>query len=312
MTNRRNSNTPLSFRVRTGTRLQVAYILLCLLVAGGISACGSSPTESHRETLVRKSYTAIQNPNNPYNVIGVLHNEGLDYFADNVGSSDTSQTDIEELIAAYLVEVGVGKVVGNDTVWYDPQFVLDSIVRAYDFRDSTRTWTAHVSFSPVQQAFIDAVLDEAGTIEVPISSAKRDSSMTVFNQVENNILSSALSVDEKSVPLALVAVAKHSLEYWSDYPEYYSSWFEGEGSEKVADREKIKEVIRSDAKGLIFGAFTGFLGGAIAGGIGGLLVGNAPGGAVGAAGGAVVGSFVGSVTGAIGGSLTTAASGKKK
>lgn len=304
MSYRRNGSVPFFFRVRTGTRSHVVYSLFCLLLAGVVSACGSSPTESQRQTIASKSYTAIQNPNNPFNSYGVLHNEGLDYIADNASSTDPSEMELELLLSEYLADVGVGYLNGlGDTVWYSPQFVLDSIVQAYDFWDSAGAgeWEGSVSFSPEQQAFIDAILGEAETIEAPISAGKRDSSMAVFDQIEDSILSSsALVGDKKNVPLALVAVAKHSLEYWSDYPEYYDTWFEEGGLGKMTDRKKVKKVVFEDAKGLIVGAFTGFLGGLVKGALGGVLVGGPAGGAGGAAAGAVGGSIAGAVTGAVG------------
>lgn len=314
MSNRRNGTVPFSFRipfsfcVQAGTRSRVIYSLLCLLLAGLVSACGGSPTESQREAIARKSYAAIQNPGNPFNQVGVWHNEGLDYVADNASSDDPSWSEIESLVAAYMAgDVMIGDVVNGDTVWYGPQFVLDSIVRARNYQDSSATWEGYVSFTSGQQVFIDAILEEAETIEAPISAGKHDSSMAVFDQIEDSILSSsALVGDKKNVPLALVAVAKHSLEYWSDYPEYYDAWFEEEGLGKVTDKKKVKKVVFEDAKGLIFGAFAGFLGGAVTGGLTGALGG--PLGALGGAGtGAVIGSAGGAVTGAIGYSLAEGA-----
>lgn len=307
MSNRRNGTVPFSFRipfsfcVQAGTRSRVIYSLLCLLLAGLVSACGGSPTESQREAIARKSYAAIQNPNNPFNSYGVIHNEGLDYIAENASSGNPNWIEIETLLATYMAGVGVGKIVNGDTVWYGAQFVLDSIVRAYNFQDTSATWTAYVSFSTEQQAFIDAILNEAETIEIPISAGKRDSSMFVFSQIENSILNSVtLSPDKKNVPLAVVAVAKHSLEYWSDHPEYYDLWFDEEGLEKVTDRKKIKKVVKEDAKGLVVGAFAGFVGGLIKGAIGGVLTGGPVGGLAGAASSSLEGAAAGAATGAIG------------
>lgn len=307
MFHRLGGTTPRSFRVRTWTHSHVMYALFCLLLAGVVSACGSNPTESQRQAVASKSYTAIQNPNNSFNVIGVLHNEGLDYVANNAGSALPSWEELQGLVSEYLIEeVGVGYIgSAQDTVWYtlqNLQFVRDSIVgiAVSEYGDSLATWGEYVSFSPEQQAFIYAILGEAEAIEAPISAGKRDSAMAVFNQIENSILgSTALVGEKKNVPLALVAVAKHSLEYWSDYPEYYDSWFEEEGLEKVADRKKVKKVVYEDAKGMIFGAF----GGLWAGLIGGAVTGGLVGGPAGAAGGAATGAIGGSITGAIGGAI---------
>jgi len=102
-----------------------------------------------------------------------------------------------------------------------------------------------------------------------------------------------------AVPFSLVATAKHSLEYWSHYPEYYDSWFEGSLG-KVTERSEIKKVVKEDAKGLVVGAFAGFVGGLIKGAIGGVLTGGPVGGLAGAASGSLEGAAAGAATGAIG------------
>lgn len=230
-----------------------------------------------------KDWSSIQNPNNPYNVVGEIHNNCLDYIAEQrrLDPDTTLSVNIE-----YVTEFF------QDSSWYrleNGSGVPGGFLEHQ--KDSAEAYFYRLALNPSQQSFFDEIL---ATLE----DTTQEDFVTSLSQIENSILNSDLTESERGFPLLFVSLAKHSAAYWqSDTTTNVWPWLTSKKAQVGCGASgcAVSGIIETDAKWGLGGAIGGFLGGLVAGGLGGSLGG--PAGTLGgAAGGAIIGSLAGGVS----------------
>lgn len=275
----------------------------------------SAPPEAHNPSgsgkgkLTAIDYNSIQNPDNYQNFYGVIHNAGLEYIVqeswDEVGDTIRPLTDYEaaQMTVAFLNSI-------SDSLTNSDLIKLNTIALAtLDSMKNEGNIDAAFAILNLSTAQISYYHQIITAIKDP-SINSLSSMLSALSAIETNIIaSSALSYVEKSFPLAIVAIAKHSAFYHAQFFDLNGTGLDEPSSnrknlnlQQISEKERWKKVLEADAEAAAWGALGGFIAGGIRGAIGGLLTGGPPGGLAGAAGGALVGAAAGGVGGAIVGS----------
>lgn len=245
-------------------------------------------------------YSHIQNPNNPHNLYGVMHNEGMDYVIAQSGAptiEDITYNDILDYTSEFFV---------NNAELMD---ATDIPATAAFLDDILQNWTLEQAynaapFSAEQVLFCEQIR----AVAVGDDYFNVEDMLAALTQLEDDILSSSMPASEKDLPLAIAALAKHSAYYhsqWLHIPQMTAK----RGSDAIADidpearRRRWHDLVEADLVGAIVGASAGFFGGFVTGLVGGLFIGGPIGGLALGSSLAVQGSIVGAVTGGVGASL---------
>jgi len=205
---------------------------------------------------------------NPYQEVGILHNEGLDYVIKNLNPKEPVTIEkIVELTAKYLQTVKNSSNKSDLALYYE--FVATTIngLNQIPFQEFLR----EEKISKEGVYFINDIQNISPDFDFPTT-------LKVLTNIESNILTSEMTEQEKQFPLICVSVAKSSVEYWiKQINDPKSAWIPF-----VGDPKAFRWPWRSDANGAVAGGIGGAIGGVL-GGIGGVLIG----GLLGAIGGAI-------------------------
>jgi hypothetical protein len=152
-------------------------------------------------------WKSVQNPNNPFNYIGVAHNDLLDYVG-TVCTAEQLENDFAAVIDAAINFVG-------DSSWYDPYVTAQWVSSSID--SLPYFWSLHTSSCGAEEiGYINAILAELNDTTYAFGEYGIDTTLVDrLSNVEDQILGSGLSDSAMQVPLVFVAVAKHSAAYWN-------------------------------------------------------------------------------------------------
>jgi hypothetical protein len=234
--------------------------------------------------------SGFANPNNPYDSMGIFHNNALNYIAAHkVGTLDTTQlfaltrqyvwgAEIPDSVTRHLrVETAIARY--GDSVFN--LLVRSTLSRSY--------------FARVDSAVLNPSLSDTSII---------DSIVGIENELA---LNSHITTSEKGWIFCYAAVVRYSTAYWfgSDTSAWGSLSHFSKSPVITATKQK-GSIALGDGQGFMQGMVEGFIVGGVAGGIVGSAIGGPPGTVGGAAGGAVQGSLTGGVAGAALGSIKAA------
>lgn len=298
-------------------RVSLPLVLLMFFVAGCNDSTPpeySNPSGKQKGRITSLDYSSIQNPLNYQNFYGVIHNAGVDYIYqqawDSAGDSLRPITSSEgaTLTVDFLNSVS-DSLTSGDLVKL--KAIALSTLSSMNGNGDIDAAFASMNLSTGQIAYYHQMIDEIR------DSGNNDlsSMLAALSTIETNIINSTtLSYAEKSVPLAMVAIAKHSAFYHAQYfdvdgtslvaPSTNGFHKKIQGIQNQSEQARWKKVLEADLVGASWGMIGGFIQGAIRGGIGGLLTGGPAGGLAGASAGALVGAGAGMVAGAVVGSGT--------
>jgi len=155
-----------------------------------------------RNSNQTNTYADIQNPNNPYNYVGVYHNDALDNYIDTYNSQSTDETVFNDAYAWGIANQYSGYDHDLYTSFTYGQYLT---IVSYTFADIYNS-------NDVSQNFKDYLLQ----IET-----KSDTTLTVTNSImqlttlEDDIVTdiNVSSIDQATL-LATIALAKHSIMFW--------------------------------------------------------------------------------------------------
>lgn len=274
----------------------------CLLCVCTLAACSDNGMVDLQDVSLRGrspqrfDYSAIQNPDNPCNDYGVLHNAGLDYVLTASGADRFEELDyarIKSASAEFVISISELLEPGDQAA---VESMLDNVLVNLTAEDAY----ARLPLSPEQVGMCRlihraAVDEHVGSLEEMLAA---------LDAVELDVINSTIPEHQKRLPLAVVAVAKHSAVYHADYLKLPPADVKQTPDDLLADdpkknKKRFRQVVEADLVGAITGAIGGFVSGLIGGAIGGSLVGGPVGGIPGAASGALAASALGAVGGAI-------------
>ncbi|AZA84044.1 hypothetical protein C1637_16265 [Chryseobacterium lactis] len=204
---------------------------------------------------------------NPYNQVGQMHNDGMQFVIGNINPSSTIEQ-IVQSCASYVQKLSDNSSSEAYVNWN--AFISESINRTEKLQLSGMIdWLQQKDLITKEGIdFINSINDLSDDLSLSEVVSKIDS-------IENDILSSKMSVEQQSYPLLYAAVAKYSAQYGElQETSSNSKWKE------IKTARKFSWPWKKDAEGAISGA----IGGAI-GGIGGGLAGVGIGALLGAIGG---------------------------
>ncbi len=287
--------------------INASRLLACALIACAALQCsdrnGSTAVDPRGGGMPRapRQWKAAQNPANPYNAVGEIHNACLDYVA--ARRLRDPAMDAEASIAAaydFFRDSTWFRLAGGDRIPIDLLRMTEEQGRGcldrMEWTARQRGWLARM----------DSVLADTAHFD-PVGG---------LSAVESEILASGAAETETGFPLLYVAIARQSAAYWLDdsgeaWPAvarakqgvtggaYGGALLHGRGAGTLGG------IIREDATSGMYGAIAGFLGGGIYTGIAGSI--NGPAGALaGAAGGLIQGSTAGAAAVGAAGSIRKA------
>ncbi len=276
-------------------------MLVCAAVLTGCNetAVLSSPEEALTPpggALELSDYSSIQNPDNPCNDFGILHNAGLDYILTSTGAQTFEELDyaqIKTAAAGYVISIAE-LLESSDQA--EVEAMLDNVVVNLSVEDA-------YSDLPISEEQIQFCRDvHAAAVDEEIATLQE--MLDALNAVETEIIDSAIPEHQKELPLVVVAVAKHSAAYHADYLDLPTAAIKHPSGTILADdpdkkKKRFRQVVEADLVGAITGALGGFVSGLVGGAIGGSILGGPVGGIPGAAAGAMTASAVGAVGGAV-------------
>lgn len=283
-------------------RLSVLTAMLVFVIV--LYGCESMPVDSYggASPHMRKDYSSIQNPANPYNYVSSLHNEGLDYLYSRLSSQYSADTGT---IVTYTYDFVC------DSTWWSfgngdipPASIIHDCLDSGDYYWQVLTECN----APEVVQYIDAIINVLEDSTIAISE-----SIPLLSNIESDIMVN-LDTNAQGLPLLFVAAAKHSAAYWSDTTNWYkwfdlnaqsvrgrsgvNSWSKTRTKEKDPKKTDWGQVVKKDAIGMATGAVKGFIGGLVTGALGGSIGGPA-GTVAGACGGAITVSLGGMVGGGV-------------
>ena len=284
--------------------------LCCMVLSYGfaLTACSDPnapalPEEASTPTggaLQLADYSAIQNPDNPCNDFGVLHNAGLEYILTSTGAEtfeELNYTQIRAASAEFVISICELLESADQS---DVEAMLDNIVVNLTVEDAY----SELPISAEQIQFCRDV--HAAAVDEEIATLQ--DMLDALNAVETEIIDSSIPEHQKELPLVVVAVAKHSAVFHAEYLDLPTASVKQPSEIILADdpdkkKKRFRQVVEADLVGAITGAVGGFLSGLVVGAVGGSI----PGGPVGGIPGAAAGAMLTSAAGAIGGAAVSSA-----
>ncbi len=282
---------------RVRTLLCVCLLCVCALAACSENGLLDSQDVSQRGRLPQRfDYSAIQNPDNPCNDYGVLHNAGLDYVLTASGAARFEELDfarVKSASAEFVISISELLEPGDRAA---VESMLDNVLVNLTAEDAYARLPLSSEQIRMCRLIHRAAVDEhIGSLEEMLAA---------LNAVELDVINSTIPEHQKRLPLAVVAVAKHSAVYHADYLQLPPADLKQTSDDFLVDdpkknKKRFRQVVEADLVGAITGAVGGFFSGLVGGAIGGSLLGGPVGGIPGAASGALAASALGAVGGAV-------------
>ena len=270
-------------------KIFLIVISIATLIFIGCSLDDSSRNNSITFNNNVKSSKVLSNNNNPYDYIGVKHNEGMDFILQKLIQLENNNT----IISIDSLNIFISKQINS--------FCLENVYsfNLFDQKDFFKTEQINLVFNNLLIGIdiIDtlATLNELNLIQKnyisSISSIFRNSD--TISSIECSLISmnidlsnnDLLTEDEKIIIYGATSVGIYSLKYWETYIEL---WYSTLGS-LLSNNDFDIEVSYDEILGIGGDDVSGMIGGAVAGGIIGGLPGIIPGGI----GGGVAASITG-------------------
>lgn len=268
--------------------------------------------DSTTETL---KTSVSETSKNPYAFLGEMHNKGLKeglkaFYYSDLNREDVSEKEITDFVSQFTVDFVTQEIVRLENV-EDEAALRQSLQESIG--NSNFQWCAIASLedvkSEIEKSKLTDFQKENLKMLMKIISTNDDALSEKLETFENEILDSKVSDEEKMPVLAVSAISRSSLEFWTEHVVSING-YRGGANVIVKENGDIFLVVESGSKTAlnIFGADAA---GAVGGIIGGVIGGHAaaglmfgPGGIVlTLAGDAVLGAISGSITGGIGAML---------
>lgn len=204
---------------------------------------------------------------NPYAYIGNLHNNGLDFIAQNLLSFDSLPDGVEVIINL------TATFVNNSGTF--PETTYHDLITAGTIANN------NVDLDLYPSDFTERQIEYAKQVEAVFDGYEEpfqhidEINEKIDNEVQN-VFTSELSEDEQEPLLIGLAVGKSSLYYWNqqvaDSNSYWNQVNNNQPESKPMSDVDWNKVGNSDLKGAVRGFFRG-LGGGPKGAVAGALVG---------------------------------------
>ncbi|MCB9335833.1 MAG: hypothetical protein H6586_06770 [Flavobacteriales bacterium] len=207
---------------------------------------------------------------NPYDVVGKVHNKGMDFVLSKLNPDDEAKYEkITELVSQFLVELTSKEEQENSSNFIKDDFVYGYIAVGKTFNlvaiNSIVELNKMAAFNEKQACFINALLNVSDKL-----SLDYEGTLKVLMNIEEQILASDLTPEEKQIPLIVASITKYSVKY------YLHALSSDCASHKIADfidgdLSSFKFPWKADGKGAIAGAIGGIGTGVVIGAIGGAI-----------------------------------------
>lgn len=220
--------------------------------------------------------TGVPNPQNPFDQIGQLHNEGLASVGNAIDWQRTSI--VPQTIYDRTGDFLEGKNVTQNfaTTYQRSKTGLDAIVQR-----RTGTQEIPAGLSPRAAEYLTKAMNALNEGDMPNPKVVA----ATFIRLEAEIMNDAsLPKKEQDILLAGLAVGRYSVDYWTNFTTQNATALSNSGgaytNNATSTGSKVKGIAKADLKGGILGGLEGALTGTLVG------VG------VGVAAGAIAGSVV--------------------
>lgn len=162
----------------------------------------------------------ILNEDNPYNALGIFHNEGVEWVNNQTGGEYDTLTieEIKDKVSGFIInydENDLWTINEKDTIetligYYDNiEFNIDSLVTGMNFNANQELWVRNFYIIMNSEEF-----DED-------CESAYDSILNKLNILELEIINSNEYSEKKEIPLAILSIGKCSLFYWNQVANQY-------------------------------------------------------------------------------------------
>jgi hypothetical protein len=264
----------LIIKINKAMKKIIFAVIGTVLVAGGIFyACQKE--EKSGTTLVdtkMPEYKVMPRPDNPYDFIGKLHNEGLDYIAKTRNLKELNAKDINNAVNEFLVRripnytefsyEEMKQHLENTDIFaaqlYMEKIRMEEVLRGY--HDAGRI------LDKLTYLFKNIYVHENWVSPEDFSHRIADMEAEVISWKKHNNPAETSTMNIYSVTLATLSVAKHSYEYWYNaefnpnhpwYPEVKAR--SGNGDDKPGFFKRVWNAICDGAKAVGMALATPFV-----------------------------------------------------
>ncbi len=205
----------------------------------------------------------IENFTNPYDFVGVMHNEGLTYNLRNIAELKGKNIEIQDLCNLTTSFLKTNKdyhfIIKDDIKFKDFQtMVIDNLTANPKQIDTLSIFISGTASNKYLNK-LDKIIDEIDLIDT-ITTFK------ALKKLENEIWKSNISDFDKTGLLIMSSVGGHSFSFWkTNLSKYCEDQSKSNNSIMKVD---LIPILKAD----MLGGFLGFVAGAITGAIGGTLI----------------------------------------
>lgn len=226
----------------------------------------------------------ISNPDNPYDHIGSLHNQGLDYVIEQVSSGNQIQWSPESTMLLVTQHVLDFTAAAQEVESASPYVDMELIATQFDQPDNFKQLMNEM-MTQTQKFYYAQISERMEDLTESPATGKATAKLEQFRALETEIFDQ-MPEDEARPLLIGAAVARYSWFYWSQEILFtdQSRW---EGEIGGISPGALRPIASADVDGAIAGAIGGAIAGSLAGGAGVV-----PGAAAGSVGGALGSSAV--------------------
>ncbi len=258
---------------------QLKTIFAALIILFAVSCKKNDSTESFtsgKPDKTKLSTLTTSSYQNPYEIIGVMHNEAIAYIEDSLtafyNGTSVNNAALRTLIAnyysnnAYKIDSASGVGYNSDFNYFDSSFALLNSIKSYEFGNITS-----ISLSDDAMQYVNTVMSLIEDHESPSTLIPE------ILELELTIDNLGIPENEKVILYCASSVARHSSEYWYNHEPF--------GTTGNIDYALWQEIVGADFTGALVGgaraAVAGISSGALVFGPGGVVLSAASGAVVG-------------------------------
>jgi hypothetical protein len=219
----------------------------------------------------------ITNPNNPFDYVGALHNQGLDYFINNYqnypalikvknGKKEFSLHEMWKIVGDFGRD---NNIQGLRQLTLNPHFrnaMNNELKNGMPSIQSHLSSNAYNYYLQIRNSI--KLSSELGNSSSPVCQSRLGYCVDASRQIEEVIMNdNIISAEEKVLLLSTASIARHSFAYWTMvWGDANDTWWNFTNGYKETP-DGPSQTAKDDVDGLIGGAVTGGLLGGAAGGI---------------------------------------------
>ncbi|MBH8557741.1 hypothetical protein [Hymenobacter negativus] len=237
---------------------------LLLLAFCAIALATVSCSKKDTADMAPTAKTVAQNSTNPYDYVGVQHNQGLDYYLAKA-DFNVAADEVEPKTLDFLQEAGYSRSAMQEVL---NQPYVNEIIHSADPVEALRQYYT-TNGNTKELDYLDRMVDAMST------STNSDQAVSRLTQIEDDVQAdNSLTASSQESLLKGLAVGRHSAQYWYEQQAQgdQSTWLQANAGTIGATNQPGGPNSLRPWWHYGLADLAGTLGGTIAGGIGASII----------------------------------------